>query len=79
MLDFQQLLNQFTRVGPALQEYGNAVRSPFTGSLKEQPLGSSGFYGQNQDGSNRSMAEAMEYVVSEQKRREDLIREMLGR
>jgi len=40
---------------PWFQEYGNALFSPITGGLEQQPLGGSGLYGYDEQGNPRSM------------------------
>jgi hypothetical protein len=72
---FQQLLNKVTGFVPALQEYGNALVSPFMGS-DAQPFGSSGFYGQNPDGTNRSMEDALNKIVDTEARKRAIIEEL---
>ena len=62
---------------PGLQEYGNALLSPFTGSLDAQPLGSSGLYGNNPDGSPRGMGEALKYIGERSQERNRLIEEAM--
>ena len=73
---FNQLTNLAGRYMPYLQEYGNALMSPFTGGLNEQPLGSSGLYGNNPDGSTRSMGDALDYIGKTAKERNAVLEQL---
>lgn len=71
-------IGQTAGVLDGLREYGNALLSPFTGGFN-QPLGETDFYGRNPDGSGRSMGEAMNYIESGVRKREDAVKQLLRR
>ena len=63
-----------------LREYGNALLSPFFGgNLDAQPLGGSGLYGNNPDGSPRGMGQALDYIGRRSQERNRLIDEAMRR
>jgi hypothetical protein len=76
---FNQIGNLAGRYMPYLQEYGNALLSPFTGSLQKQPLGGSGLFGYDEQGNPRSMGGAMNYIIDRSNQRNQLIKEARGR
>ena len=76
MNPFNFLGNYIQRTMPYIQEYGNALLSPFTGQgLGGQPLGGSGLFGYNEDGSPRSMGGALEYIGQSAQERQKAIEE----
>jgi hypothetical protein len=80
MNPFQFLGNYVERTLPYVQEYGNALLSPFSRQgLYEQPLGGSGIYGQNPDGTARSMGQALDYIGAEANRRNQVIEQLRRR
>ena len=59
-----------------LREYGNALLSPiFGGNLDAQPLGGSGLFGNNPDGTPRSMGGALDFIGRRAQERNRLIDE----
>jgi hypothetical protein len=64
---------------PWFQEYGNALLSPLTGGLEQQPLGGSGLYGYDEQGNPRSMGGAMDYIIDRANERDRLIKEIQQR
>ena len=79
----QNFLNNFIQGLPILREYGNALISPFTGGgLNSQPLGGSGLFGFNEDGTPRSMGGALDFITRQslerQRRLEEARRRMRG-
>ena len=64
---------------PYLQEYGNALISPITGGLEQQPLGGSGLYGYDEQGNPRSMGGAMHDIIDRANERNRLIKEIQQR
>ena len=78
MNPFQFLGNYIDRTMPYIQEYGNALLSPFMPQgLNAQPLGSSGLYGVNSDGTNRSMGQALNYIGNSAQQRNAAIEEAM--
>jgi len=63
---------------PYLQEYGNALLSPFSPQgLRAQPLGGSGLFGQNPDGTPRSMGQALDFIGNSAQQRNAAIEEAM--
>lgn len=78
MNPFQFLGNYVERNLPILQEYGNALLSPFSRQgLYDQPLGGSGLFGGNPDGTPRSMGQALDFIGSQAQRRNQAIEEAM--
>ena len=78
MNPFQFLGNYIDRTMPYLQEYGNALLSPFMPQgLNAQPLGGSGLYGVNQDGTPRSMGQALDFIGNSAQQRNAAIEEAM--
>ena len=78
MNPFQFLGNYIDRTMPYIQEYGNALLSPFMPQgLDAQPLGGSGLYGENPDGTPRSMGQALNYIGNSAQQRNAAIEEAL--
>lgn len=76
----QDFLEGFVNGLPILQEYGNALLSPFMPKgLDAQPLGSSGLYGNNPDGTARSMGQALDYIGTSAQQRNAAIEEAMRR
>jgi len=73
---FKQIGDLAGRYLPWFQEYGNALFSPITGGLEQQPLGSSGLYGNNPDGSTRSMGDALDYIGKTAKERNAVLEQL---
>ena len=75
-----QFLDKYVRGLPILREYGNALLSPFMrGGLDAQPLGGSGLFGNNPDGTPRSMGGALKYIGGRAQERNNLIDEAMRR
>tara|TARA_R100000231_G_scaffold138601_1_gene117306 strand:- start:96 stop:479 length:384 start_codon:yes stop_codon:yes gene_type:complete len=71
-----QFLDKYVRGLPILHEYGNALLSPFMGGgLDSQPLGGSGYFGNNPDGTPRSMGGALKFIGGKAQERNRLINE----
>lgn len=74
----QNFLQGFMNAMPVVQEYGNALLSPFMPQgLDAQPLGGSGLYGTNPDGTPRSMGEALDYVGGQTRKRNAVLQELM--
>jgi|DEB0MinimDraft_10_1074344.scaffolds.fasta_scaffold01768_7 hypothetical protein len=73
---FKQIGDLAGRYLPWFQEYGNALFSPITGGLEQQPLGGSGLYGNNPDGSTRSMGDALNYIGKTAKERNAVLEQL---
>ena len=78
MNPFQFLGSYIDRELPYLQEYGNALLSPFMPQgLEAQPLGGTGLYGYNPDGTPRSMGSALNYIGTRAQERNAAIEEAM--
>lgn len=77
----QNFLNNFIGKNlPIIQEYGNALLSPFMPKgLNSQPLGGSGLYGNNPDGTPRSMGQALDFIGTQSQKRNAAIEEAMRR
>lgn len=66
-----QFLSDFIQKNlPYAQEYGNTLLGFFTPQgLNSQPLGGTGLYGYEPDGSPRSMGEALDFIGSQSQKR----------
>lgn len=73
---FKQIGDLAGRYLPWFQEYGNALFSPITGGLEQQPLGGSGLYGNNPDGSTRSMGDALDHIVKTAEERNEALKQL---
>jgi len=78
MNPFNFLGNYIDRTMPYIQEYGNALLSPFMPSgMYSQPLGGSGLYGNNPDGTARSMGQALDFIGNSAQQRNAAIEEAM--
>lgn len=74
----QGFLNTFIQGLPILREYGNALLSPFMpNGLNDQPLGGSGLYGNNPDGTPRSMGQTLNFISNSAQERNRRIEEAM--
>ena len=65
---------------PYIQEYGNALFGFFTPQgLDAQPLGGTGLYGYEPDGSPRSMRGAIDFIDSQAQKRNAAINALRSR
>ncbi len=63
---------------PYIREYGNALLSPFMPQgLEAQPLGGTGLYGYNPDGTPRSMGSALNFIGTRAQERNAAIEEAM--
>lgn len=80
MNPIQFLGSYVDRALPYFQEYGNALLSPFMPQgLNAQPLGGSGLYGMNPDGTPRSMGQALDYIGTSAQQRNAAIEDAMRR
>ena len=72
----QFLGNFITDQLPYIREYGNALLSPFMPQgLEAQPLGGTGLYGYNPDGTPRSMGSALTFITDQAQKRNQAFEE----